>query len=384
MNMVPNVDMMVPNGGPSSGGGRIPLTTATTYYVSTTGSDSNDGLTLGTAWATLQHTIDYISSKLDIAGFAITISINTGTYAGLGFKSCVGGGGITYRADNGAVTIAEGPNDGVYNSAECASFYFGMGDTQITFGIGTGTLTFSNSTQYAMITIFAGFLNMAIGNFSATLNNTCLFFMNPDAPSNIFVTGGIVLDRAAGTTDTQPFYFQGGSVMSGGASFNLANTLPASNGIFIADQAFIGDTSTFVGSSITGPPVSALHGGSISNPSLPSASLPPFADSASSINGLIGPLPGINTQTAGYTLALADRDGIVEMNVAGANTLTVPLNATVAFYIGTKIKIVQTGAGATTIAGAVGVTVHNAGAVGGQWKEAVLYKRGTDEWTQTT
>lgn len=106
--------------------------------------------------------------------------------------------------------------------------------------------------------------------------------------------------------------------------------------------------------------------------------------------GAIGPVylkqivATINTQTgASYTLALTDTDGIVEMNNAGANTLTVPLNATVAFNIGDKISVVQAGAGVTTIAGAVGVTIRNVGAIsGGQWKSALLYKRGTDEWVQ--
>jgi hypothetical protein len=96
----------------------------------------------------------------------------------------------------------------------------------------------------------------------------------------------------------------------------------------------------------------------------------------------IGRVP--NLQTASYTLALIDQDGRLEMNNAGANTLTVPLNATVAFPIGTEIKITQVGAGATTIAGAGGVTVNAAGVVGGQWKTAVLYKRGINEWVQTS
>ena len=52
-----------------------------------------------------------------------------------------------------------------------------------------------------------------------------------------------------------------------------------------------------------------------------------------------------NTQTASYTLVLSDGiNTAVEMNVAGANTLTVPPNASVAFPIGTFIEICQVGA----------------------------------------
>lgn len=96
----------------------------------------------------------------------------------------------------------------------------------------------------------------------------------------------------------------------------------------------------------------------------------------------------INTQTSNYTISLLDTEGIVEMNMAGANTLTVDTDANNVtnfnntFPVGTKISVVQAGAGATTIAAAVGVTLHNAGAIGGQWKSSLLYKRAANEWVQ--
>ncbi len=95
-----------------------------------------------------------------------------------------------------------------------------------------------------------------------------------------------------------------------------------------------------------------------------------------------GPEP-INTQTANYVLAMTDLGGIVEMNLAGANTVTVPANATVAFPLGTRIMVIQAGAGQTTIVAAGGVTLRNAGALAAQWNAAWLYKRGTDEWVMT-
>lgn len=91
----------------------------------------------------------------------------------------------------------------------------------------------------------------------------------------------------------------------------------------------------------------------------------------------------INLQAGNYTIALFDQDGRVEMNAAGANTLTVPTNATVAFPITTEILVTQVGAGATTVAAAGGVTGHNFGALAAQWASIKLYKRGTDEWIMT-
>jgi hypothetical protein len=93
---------------------------------------------------------------------------------------------------------------------------------------------------------------------------------------------------------------------------------------------------------------------------------------------------GVNTQTGtAYTLTLADRGKVVEMSNAGANTVTIPLNASVAFPIGTQISIVQYGAGQTTIAATGGVTLN---AVSGglklsaRYAAATIYKRGTNEW----
>jgi hypothetical protein len=90
-----------------------------------------------------------------------------------------------------------------------------------------------------------------------------------------------------------------------------------------------------------------------------------------------------NRQTASYTLALGDSNDLVEMNVATANNLTVPLNSSVAFPIGTKIDIAQYGAGQTTVVATSGVTVRSAGGalkLSVQYSGASLVKIATDEW----
>ena len=90
-----------------------------------------------------------------------------------------------------------------------------------------------------------------------------------------------------------------------------------------------------------------------------------------------------NRQTASYTLVLADANKLVELNVATANTLTVPTNATVAFPIGTQILVAQYGAGACTLTAASGVTVRSESSklkTNGQYAGATLVKIATDEW----
>ena len=93
-----------------------------------------------------------------------------------------------------------------------------------------------------------------------------------------------------------------------------------------------------------------------------------------------------NARTASYTLVLADKDKLVEVSVASANTVTIPLNSSVAYPIGTQINILQTGAGQTTISGTSGVTVNSTGAttaspkLRAQWSSATAIKRDTDSW----
>lgn len=90
-----------------------------------------------------------------------------------------------------------------------------------------------------------------------------------------------------------------------------------------------------------------------------------------------------NRQTASYTLVLSDADKLVEMNVATANNLTIPLNSSVAFATGTQILLAQYGAGQTTVVATSGVTIRSNGGklkLNVQYSGATLIKIDTDEW----
>lgn len=58
------------------------LTTDRTYYVNTTGSDSNDGLTTGTPFLTIQKAVNVASNKLDIGPYTVIIQLSNGSYTG--------------------------------------------------------------------------------------------------------------------------------------------------------------------------------------------------------------------------------------------------------------------------------------------------------------
>ena len=89
-----------------------------------------------------------------------------------------------------------------------------------------------------------------------------------------------------------------------------------------------------------------------------------------------------SAQTASYTLVLTDASDLVEMNVGSANNLTVPLNSSVAFPVGTVISVLQTGAGQTTINPTGGVTINGTPGLKlrAQWSSCTLVKRATDTW----
>lgn len=94
-----------------------------------------------------------------------------------------------------------------------------------------------------------------------------------------------------------------------------------------------------------------------------------------------------NEQTDSYTLALTDAENGVAMNKATANNLTIPLNSTVAFPVGTSILVYQEGAGQTSIVATGGVTLRcsvsgspTLTALSGQYALATLVKRATDTW----
>jgi hypothetical protein len=123
----------------------------------------------------------------------------------------------------------------------------------------------------------------------------------------------------------------------------------------------------------------------IGTPTAPSAAA--YADSTqiattAQVHDTVTTVPE-NAQTGtAYTLVLADAGKLVTLNNAAAVTLSIPTNASVAFPIGTRIDLLQYGAGQVTIGGA-GVTIRSSGSklkLTGQYSGATLWKKGPDEW----
>lgn len=91
----------------------------------------------------------------------------------------------------------------------------------------------------------------------------------------------------------------------------------------------------------------------------------------------------INAQTGtSYTLALADAGKLVTLSNAGAITLTIPPNSSVAFAVGRAVDIAQMGAGGVTVAPGSGVTLRATPGLKcrAQYSGATAIKIATDEW----
>lgn len=97
------------------------------------------------------------------------------------------------------------------------------------------------------------------------------------------------------------------------------------------------------------------------------------------------PSSAVVTTQAGtaYTLALSDQLTVIEFLANTAVTVTVPLNASVAFPIGTVIDLLQYGAGTLTINPATsGVLLRSANGLRSRAEFSIIAirKRATDEW----
>jgi len=108
------------------------------------------------------------------------------------------------------------------------------------------------------------------------------------------------------------------------------------------------------------------------------------ADSGTVSAGMIADVL-FSAQTANYTLALSDKNKVVEMSNASATTLTIAADNSVNFPTGSQITILQTGAGQVTIAGASGVTVNATPGlkIRAQYSAVVALKRAANTWVVT-
>ena len=92
---------------------------------------------------------------------------------------------------------------------------------------------------------------------------------------------------------------------------------------------------------------------------------------------------GFNSNTGDYTIALSDQGKILPFNTSSTGTVTVPLNASVAFPVGSQIHIIQYGTGKTQILPVAGTPIIYATPgqfLRAQYSSATLLKCDTNIW----
>ncbi|MDE2104538.1 MAG: collagen-like protein [Patescibacteria group bacterium] len=136
--------------GPGVGSVRVLLSAARTYYVANTGSDSNNGLSSGAPFLTIQHAINVINGTLDLGGQAVTVSVADGTYANFGVTAPFAGAGTVSVIGN-TTTPA---NCIISSTVDCvdASNYASVTVAGFRF-TSSGIANCVNATTYATITL---------------------------------------------------------------------------------------------------------------------------------------------------------------------------------------------------------------------------------------
>lgn len=113
------------------------LTANQTYYVNaSTGSDSNNGLSSGAPFATIQKAIN-VTASLTLAGYAVFINVASGTYSNFTLKSVAGGTVyITGDSSTPSNVVINGGGNNILGSAILGTyiidgFKFTGGDTAL-------------------------------------------------------------------------------------------------------------------------------------------------------------------------------------------------------------------------------------------------------------
>ena len=94
-------------------------------------------------------------------------------------------------------------------------------------------------------------------------------------------------------------------------------------------------------------------------------------------------LLSVNSQSSNYILQITDKGNLVEISSSSNSSVTVPLDSSVSFPIGSQILVVRGGTGDLGITGSAGVTLNssqNYFNLNYQYSASTLVKKGTNIW----
>lgn len=138
------------------------------YYVATTGSNSNNGLSLATAFLTIQHAVD-IASTLDFNNHYVTINVAAGTY-----NEDISVGSLTGAPDFGLAIIGDVATPSNNTLSSIAICLFAFGPLAQVFISGFKFTCPAGSALYAIDQAGIGYVSCEFGDCSGGYHNVAV------------------------------------------------------------------------------------------------------------------------------------------------------------------------------------------------------------------
>ncbi len=166
------------------------------------------------------------------------------------------------------------------------------------------------------------------------------------------------------------------------AASPTAPATPASS-LVLATVAVAAAATTIVNANITDTRSRAQMGLPLSTSAVAQLSGIPQASVTNLVSDLAAKTDTAMTQNAqtgtSYSYALADASKLLSMSNAASNTVLVTKQATVTWVTGTQLRVVNLGAGTTTLVADTGVTINGNKALG-QYQGGTLIRTASDVW----
>ena len=389
----------------------------------------NDAINLGT------DTIgNYMADVSAGTGISITHTPSEGSTATIGINTLVVADLTTAQnmsnktLDSAILTNQATTTSTTFNllNTTMTTLNFAGSATSIAIGNASG-----NTTMYGNVTIGGNFLvngtNTIINANTLVISDKNIEMGNAETPTNTTADGGGIILK--GTTDKtitwsnaisswtssedlnlvtgKVYEINGTSVLSGttlgsgvtGSSLTSFGTSPALTTPVISSggATFNGSTSgttilranatagstTITMPAVTGTIITTGDTGTVTSSMIANGTIAneDISSSASIDQNKIADTV-LNQQTTSYTLALTDKNKMVEISNASATTLTIAADNTVNFSVGATIIILQTGSGQITLTEGSGVTINATPGkkLRAQWSSATLVKRSANTW----
>lgn len=230
---------------------RIRLTANTTFFVSPTGNDANNGLTVSTPWATVQRAVTVLQKNYDLNGFTATILRANGTY---NESVTINGPLVGQFGPGGLVISASASGNCTVNATSSGPCYYALNGAMVT--IQNQTLVATLGIGIAILAQLAASVVHTACNFGAAAAAHC----NAGFAASIQAGGNYTI---SGSAPTHQVATSGGSISVNSVTVTLAGTPAFTQFANAQHTGTVGSAGVTFSGSATGSRYSALTNGVI-------------------------------------------------------------------------------------------------------------------------